>query len=536
MIHTETDNTHFNADFIIIGAGSAGCVLANRLTEDPNCRVLLLEAGGNDNLEQIYTPALFSQLQDSPCDWADRTRPQPHLQNRRIYIPQGRVIGGSSAINYMIYMRGNRGDYDRWRELGNEGWAYEDVLPYFIKAENNQALNNRYHGNAGPLIVSSQAPLNAVTQIYLAAAQEAGIPYNPDFNGESQEGCGPLQATINQGIRCSAALAYLHPACTRPNLNILNHAQATKIVFEGKRAIGVQYLSYGQIKHAWASAEVIVSAGGFRSPQLLMLSGVGPASELHHLGIGIHQDLPGMGKNLQDHLHARVRCAITEPLTFAPLSPEEKSAAARQYQATKNGPLATNFLEAGAFVRSQPEESYPDLQLFLFGNLIGEYPEASAPSQHGIALTAYVNRPRSRGQITLASADPLDRPVIDPNYLSDPDDLRCLVAGVRWNLNILYAKNFDTIRGEEIAPGITIRDDTGLENFVRRTASTTWHPVGTCKMGMDAMAVVDEKLRVHGVAGLRVVDASIMPTIVSGNTNAPVIMIAEKAVDLIRQG
>ncbi|MGZ4953488.1 MAG: GMC family oxidoreductase [Methylobacter sp.] len=523
-------------DYIIVGAGSAGCVLANRLSEDSNCQVLLLEAGGEDDAATIRTPALFSQLQDSAYDWSDRTVPQQHMNGRRIYIPQGKVLGGSSSINYMIYIRGHRNDYDHWASLGNTGWSYDEVLPYFIKSEANETFADRYHGRSGPLTVSSHPKLSPMSDRYLAAAQQAGIAFNADFNGERQDGCGPLQRNIASGSRSSAAAAYLHPARTRTNLTVISHAQATKLLFTDNRATGVQYLRFGVVEQAHADAEVILSAGAFRSPQLLMLSGLGPASELEKLGIGVRMDLPEVGKNLQDHIHARVRCELTQPLTFAPLSGDAKAAAARTYESSRTGPLASNFLEVGGFVNSCPDVTHPNLQLFLFGNLTPEYPEAGAPNRHGIALTAYVNRPRSTGEITLFSADPLDRPRIDPCYFSDPDDLRCLVEGVRWNLKILYGHPFDDIRGLELSPGITIRDDAGLEDFVRRTASTTWHPTSTCRMGTDATAVVDPALRVNGVNGLRVVDASIMPSIVSGNTNAPVIMIAEKAADLIKQG
>jgi len=526
--------TRSGFDYIIVGAGSAGCVLANRLSEDASCRVLLLEAGCEDNDPVIHTPGLFSQLQDSPYDWSDRSVPQPGMNGRRIYIPQGKTLGGSSSINYMIYIRGNRADYDYWASLGNTGWGYEDVLPYFIKSETNLAFNDRYHGRSGPLIVTDHPRLSPVTQRYLAAAQEAGLSYNQDFNGERQDGYGPLQRTIIDGSRCSTAKAYLHPARTRPNLTVISNAYATKLLFSNHRIIGVQYLHLGNVEQAYAASETIVSAGAFRSPQLLLLSGLGPAMELEKLGINVRLDLPEVGKNLQDHIHARVRSELTEALTFSALPNSDKAAAANDYDATKTGPLASNFLEAGCFVKSHPGVPYPDLQLFLFGNLTPEYPEAGQATRHGIALTAYVNRPASRGEVTLSSADPLDRPRINPNYFSAPEDLRCLVAGVRWNLEILYGKAFDDIRGIELSPGINSHDDDALADFVRRSASTTWHPTTTCRMGIDATAVVDPALRVNGVGGLRVVDASVMPTIVSGNTNAPTIMIAEKAADLIR--
>ncbi|MGR9073988.1 MAG: GMC family oxidoreductase [Gammaproteobacteria bacterium] len=522
-------------DYIIVGAGSAGCVLANRLSEDPACRVLLLEAGGSDDAPSIRTPAYYTQLQDSVYDWGFRTAPQRQMFGRRIFLPQGRVLGGSSSINFLIYMRGNRGDYDHWENLGNPGWNYEAVLPYFIKSESNATFSDRYHGTSGPLAVTSHPSGNPLVERYFAAAQEAGIPFNPDFNGEFQEGCGPMQATIADGSRCSAAAAYLHPVAARRNLTVVSHALATRLLIERGRAVGVEYLHLGAAEKAFASEEVIVASGALRSPQLLMLSGIGPKAELEKTGIPVRLDLPGVGKNLQDHLHTRVRCEITQPLTFSALPEESKQAAVWQYRNDRTGALASNFLEAGAFVKSRTDETMPGLQLFFLMTLPPDYPEAGATNRHGMTFTAYINRPESRGEVTLATADPLDRPIIDFNYLSDEEDLRCAVAGVRWNLRILYAGAFDDLRGREVAPGESVRSDDALEDFVRRTASTTWHPSGTCKMGVDSMAVVDAELRVRGVEGLRVADASIMPTIVSGNTNAPTMMIAEKAADLIRR-
>ncbi|MGR8979534.1 MAG: GMC family oxidoreductase [Gammaproteobacteria bacterium] len=522
-------------DYIIVGAGSAGCVLANRLSADPACRVLLLEAGGEGDTPAVHTPADYGQLQDSVYDWGYRTVPQKQMYGRRIFLPQGRLLGGSSAINYMIYMRGNREDYDHWQHLGNPGWNYASVLPYFIKSENNQTFSDRYHGNSGPLVVTSHPADNPLVERYYAAAQEIGIPFNPDFNGSEQEGVGPMQATIGNGRRCSTAAAYLNPVRARSNLTVLPHALATRLLFKGNRATGVEYIRLGTAEKAYAAGEVIVAAGALRSPQLLMLSGIGAKSELEALGLRVKADLPGVGKNLQDHLHTRVRCEITEGLTYAPFVEEQRRRAMEIYESRHSGPLASNFLEAGAFVKSRPDETSPALQLFFLMALPPNYPEAGYTLRHGITFTAYINRPESRGEVCLASVDPLDRPRIDFNYLSDDEDLRCAIAGVRWNLKILHAGAFDDIRGQEVAPGIEVRDDDALAAFVRRTASTTWHPSGTCKMGFDAMAVVDARLRVHGIENLRVVDASIMPTIVSGNTNAPTIMIAEKASDMISQ-
>jgi choline dehydrogenase len=518
-------------DYIIVGAGSAGCVLASRLTEDPDCEVLLLEAGGESDSPLVRTPAMYGSLQDSALDWGDRTKPQTQLAGRRIFVPQGRGLGGSSAINYMIYIRGNRNDYDAWASAGAQGWSYEEVLPYFRKSEDNRNFADRFHGVDGPLRVSSHRP-NPLVERYISAGREIGLPFNPDFNGETQEGCGPLQATLANGERCSCADAFLAPARRRNNLTTLTHARVTRVRFEGRRAVGVDYVRLGSGESTRVRREVILSAGALRSPLLLMHSGVGPRAELERVGIDVRLHLPGVGKNLQDHLHTRVRCEITEPLTFGGLDEAQKAAARRKFEQDRSGPLASNFLEAGAFVRLR--EATPELQLFFLAQLAPDYPEAGPSHRHGLTLTSYINRPRSCGSVSLLSSDPLDRPSVDFNYLDDPDDTRLAVEGVQSSLQLLYAKAFDDIRGKEIAPGLAARSTAEIEAFVRRTASTTWHPAGTCKMGGDDMAVVDSELLVQGIAGLRIVDASVMPTIVSGNTNAPVIMIAEKAADMIR--
>jgi choline dehydrogenase len=519
-------------DYVIVGAGSSGCVLANRLTAN-GASVLLLEAGGPDDNPSIRVPGLYLALQDTEVDWAYRTTPQQHLNGRRIFSPRGKVLGGSSSINYMIYMRGNRGDYDHWRQLGNAGWGYEDVLPYFVKAENNARLRDEYHGSAGPLHVTDQPNRNRLTHLFMEAAAEAGLAFNPDVNGERQDGFGYFQATVGPGGRCSTAAAYLRPASARPHLTVVTHALATRVILEGNRAVGVEYITPTGLKSAHARAEVILSGGVFNSPQLLMLSGIGPARELEAVGVKPVADLPGVGKNLQDHLKVRVRYEIDEPMTLYGMSPEAIGAAREEFLEKGTGPLATNFVEAGAFFSCDPRSEYPDTQM-VFGAAFGvDTPGGNVSDRHGFYMVAYVNRPASRGEIRLASASPFDRPIIDANYLSDPTDLELAVAQIRLMRKIGDAPAFDRVSRKEFEPGIDVVDGSALATYVRRTAETAWHPTSTCKMGVDDKAVVDPSLRVRSVGQLRVVDASIMPTLVSGNTNAPTIMIAEKAADLI---
>jgi choline dehydrogenase len=519
-------------DYVIVGAGSAGCVLANRLTAK-GASVFLLEAGGPDDNLLIRVPGLYLALQDTEVDWAYRTTPQPHLNCRRIFSPRGKVLGGSSSINFMVYMRGNRADYDHWRQLGNAGWGYEDVLPYFMKAENNARFRDQYHGSAGPLHVTDQPNRNPLTQLFMEAAAEAGLAFNPDMNGERQDGFGYFQATVGTGGRCSTAAAYLHPASARPNLTVVTRALATRIVLEGNRAVGVDFVTPEGLKTAHASAEVILSGGAFNSPQLLMLSGIGPAKELETVGVKPVTDLPGIGKNLQDHLKVRVRYEIDEPLTLYGMSPEDILAARSQFLEEGTGPFASNFIEAGAFFSCDTRSENPDTQMFFGPTFGADTPGGNVGDRHGFYMSAYVNRPASRGEVRLASANPFDRPIIDPNYLSDPADLELAIAQIRRMRKIGNAPAFDRVGRKEFEPGVDAIDDTALATYVRRTAETTWHPTSTCKMGADEMAVVDPSLRVHGIERLRVVDASIMPALVSGNINAPTIMIAEKAADLI---
>jgi choline dehydrogenase len=517
-------------DYIVVGAGSAGCVIASRLS-DRGAKVLVLEAGGPADSPLIRIPAAYSLLSDTHMDWAYRTVAQSHLNGRRIFWPRGRVLGGSSSINYMVYIRGNRGDYDHWRQLGNIGWSYEDVLPYFVRAERNERLKDVYHGCNGPVAVRDN-PNRKLGDMFIAAAIEQGLQPTEDFNGAEQDGCGILQYTVDDRGRCSSAAAYLRNEIEFGNPVIATNALALRVLIDKGRAIGVRYLSLRGVESAHASAEVILCGGAINSPQLLLLSGIGPADELRAAGIEPVHNLPGVGKNLQDHLACLLRCAINSPLTLYGLSRDEWLAAQTQFLEQGTGPCATNLFEAGAFVRCDPTSTFPDVQILCVSSFAGEL-DGAPPDRHGVTLAHYVARPRSRGQIQLRSANPLDKPAIDPQYLSDPEDLRLTLLGLRLNRRITKSGALSSIVKEEVWPGPNATSDADLAAYVRRSATTAFHPVGTCKMGSDSMAVVDSSLRVHGLQGLRVADASIMPTLVSGNTNAPTIMIGEKASDLI---
>jgi choline dehydrogenase len=519
-------------DYIIVGAGSAGCVLAHRLTEEATTRVLLLEAGAPDRALTLRMPAAFATCFKSRYDWAYETVPQPHLQQRRLYWPRGKVLGGSSAINAMIYTRGHPSDYDHWHALGNLGWRFSDVLPYFMKGEHHEGGASAYHGVGGPLHVANLRHTSPLSHAFLRAGVECGLRRNDDFNGPDQEGVGWFQVTQQGGQRHSAATAYLTPVRHRRNLTIRTHALVSRILLEQQRAIGVQLLQHGRSLRLRAAREVLLCAGAVNSPQVLMRSGIGRAEYLKRLGIAVVRDLPGVGQNLQDHLTVAVACACRQPVTMDGAGTVGNLV---RYLLHHQGPLTSNIAEAGGFIATNPDAPAPDLQLFFAPAYFLNH-GFWRPEGHGFTVVAAILRPQSRGCIRLASSDPFDPPVIDPGYLREAADLQTLLEGLRWCRRVTHAAAFVPFRGAEVVPGAAAESVAELIDAIRRTAETCYHPVGSCKMGLDPLAVVDASLRVHGVDGLRVVDASIMPTIVCGTTNAPTLMIAEKAAALIRGG
>jgi len=517
-------------DYIVVGAGSAGCVLAARLTEDSAARVLLLEAGGRDTAREIRIPAAFSKLFKTSVDWNYSTEPEPYLNYRRLYWPRGKVIGGSSSINAMIYIRGNAADYDGWKSLGSEGWGYTDVLPYFKKSENRERGADEFHGTDGPLNVADLALVNPLTRAFIAGAGEIGIVSNADFNGATQDGVGLHEVTQKNRQRHSAADAYLRAALARPNLKVETDAHATRVLIENGRASGVAFLQNGTEREARATSEVILAGGTVNSPQLLMLSGVGPGEELSRLGIPVRHDLPGVGANLQDHPMVSVGYLCTQPVS---LDGAETLANLLRYLFFKNGPLTSNVAEAGLFARSKQSLNVPDIQL-LFGPAHYRGHGLVRRKENCFGFGPTLIAPESRGNISLRSANPLEPPAIQANYLSTDADMRTMIEGVKLSRRIAHTRAFDAYRGEEIHPGATATSDEDIAEFLRSEVETLYHPVGTCRMGNDPMAVVDARLCVHGIERLRVVDASVIPIIPAGNTNAPTIMIAEKAADMIR--
>jgi choline dehydrogenase len=520
-------------DYIIVGAGSAGCVLANRLSADPAVRVLLLEAGPRDWHPFIHMPAGVAKLVNRKgVNWDYNTEPEAELAGRRLWWPRGKVLGGSSSINAMCYIRGHRDDYDAWAAGGADGWGWDAVLPYFRRAEGNQRGADALHGGDGPLAVSDLRYTNPLSAAFLDAATSAGHPANRDFNGERQEGVGYYQVTQRNGARCSTAAGYLTPIRKRTNLTVITGARANRILIERGRATGV-VCSVGGAAHCYVAArEVLLCGGALNSPQLLMLSGVGPAEHLRDHGIAVAVDAPGVGANLQDHLDVCTLHRSLKPVTYDRVS---DLAVAWNYYVHRDGPGTSNIAEAGGFVRSRhAPDARPDVQFHFVPALLDDHGRHRLPGD-GYTLHACFLRPRSRGRLTLASPSAADKVRIHARYLSDAEgfDLKMMLECARLSREILAQPAFAPYRGEEIFPGAQVRDEAALIDFIRHKAETVYHPVGTCRMGADEAAVVDPQLRVRGVEGLRVVDASVMPSLIGGNTNAPTVMIAERAADLI---
>ena len=499
-------------DYVIVGAGSAGCVLASRLSEDAGTTVALVEAGGPDKKQEIHIPAAFSKLFRTAYDWAYYTEEQPRLNNRRLYWPRGKVLGGSSSMNAMIYTRGNPGDFDDWSQRGAEGWSYAEVAPAFDKVRLDRC---------------GLRTTNPLSHAFVDACEEQGIARNDDLGGPTYEGAGFFQVTQRAGKRCSSAAAYLKPAMSRRNLTVLTHAHTTRVLFEGTRAVGIDAVQNGKTMQLRAKREVILSGGAINSPQILMLSGVGAADDLRALGIDIVADVPGVGRNLQDHLIGGVSYACTQPVTLASA---ESIGNVLRYLLFRKGMLSSNVAEAGAFVTMDSGSKVPDIEL-IFGPTYYMNHGFANPPGHGFTIGAILLHPKSRGTIRLRSKDPMEAPAIQPDYLKEPDDFRLLRQGVELCDRVARSKAFDAFRGNQVWPGERAAQ---LDDFIRDTAETLYHPAGTCRMGQDDLAVVDSRLRVRGTDNLRVIDASVMPSIVTGHPNAAVVMIAERAAEFVR--
>jgi choline dehydrogenase len=522
-------------DYVIVGGGSAGCVLANRLSAARGHRVLLLEAGGEDRNPWIHIPLGYGKLfTNARLNWLYESEPEPGLGGRRIVQPRGKVLGGSSSINGCIYIRGQKEDFDHWRQLGNVGWSHDDVLPYFKKAEDQERGADALHGAGGPLAVSDQRDAHELCDAFIAAAEESGVPRNDDFNGARQEGAGYFQTTTRQGRRCSAAVAYLHPARRRAHLRVLTEAPALRVLFEGREATGVAFTYQGETWRVTAEAAVILAAGAIATPLLLQLSGVGPGALLQPLGISVLHELPGVGENLQDHLQARLVYRATRPITLNDdmQSLARKFAMGWRYALYRRGPLAVSAGYAGAFFRTDPRLATPDVQCHFINFSTTKMGDRLHPFS-GFTASICQLRPESRGFVRVKSADPAARPAIQLNYLSTATDRRTMVEGLKQLRRIMAAPAMRPYVESEYEPGPACANDADLLGYLRARASTIYHPTGTCRMGEDAAAVVDARLNLRGIGRLRVIDGSIMPNVVSGNTNAAIIMLAEKGADMI---
>jgi choline dehydrogenase len=528
--------TATEADYVIVGAGSAGCVLADRLSADGRNRVLVLEYGGSDRSIWIQMPSALSiPMNMAKYNWAYETEPEPHLGGRRMHTPRGKVLGGSSSINGLVYIRGNAMDYERWQSQGAQGWAYADVLPYFRKAEARAEGGDDYRGEAGPLRTRYGALDNPLHHAWLEAARQAGYPLTDDVNGFQQEGFGRMDMTVGDGRRCSAANAYLKPAMSRPNLEVITHALATRVLFEGRRAVGIVYRRGDRELNVKARREVILCGGPINSPQLLKLSGVGPAAELQALGLPAVCDRPGVGENLQDHLEFYFQVAATQPVTlYSAMNPLAKAMIGARWLLRRDGLGATNHFESCGFIRSRPGVAHPDIQ-YHFLPMAMSYDGSSLAKEHGFQAHVGPMRSKSRGWVRLASPDARDKPRILFNYMSHADDWVEMRACVRLTREIFAQPGFDPFRGREIQPGSAVEADEQIDAFIRQKVESAYHPSCTCAMGdpRHPMTVVDPETRVVGVDGLRVVDSSIMPSVTTGNLNAPTIMIGEKAADHI---
>lgn len=522
-------------DYIIVGAGSAGCVLANRLSASGRHRVLLLEAGPEDRNPWVHIPLGYARLfRNARLNWMYQSEPEPALDGRRIFQPRGKVLGGSSSINGLVYMRGQKEDFDHWRQLGNAGWGFDDVLPYFRKSENQQRGADAFHGTGGPLHVSDPTEPHPLCEAFIAASGEVGIPRNDDFNGATQEGAGYFQMTARNGLRCSAAVAFLRPARRRPNLAVATEALATRVLFEGRRAVGVEYRRGGAVVTARAGREVLLAGGAYNSPQLLQLSGVGPAELLKRHGIAVVADMPGVGDGLQDHPQVRMvfKCRQKVTLNDDMNSLYRKAMLGARMLFRRKGMLTVSAGYAGSFFRTDPRLATPDVQVHFINFSTTKMGDALHPFS-GFMASICVLRPESRGSVTIKSADPAAAPAIRLNYLTAESDRRSMLEGLKTLRRVMQAPAMQPFCEEEYDPGPRVVTDDDWRAYIRERCNTIFHPSCTCRMGSDATAVVDTSLRVKGLEGLRVVDASVMPSLVSGNTNAAIIMIGEKASDMI---